>query len=147
MLMSLVPSPTFEVLHFLRHAAIHFAAQGLNLRDLCDWTLLVTHVPEADWDVVRTEIERFGMGTFVAALDGVTRARLGVASPLHLDISDDMVRRLEDDILRGRPNKEGYRTYFHSHWKRQMAFGDTPISLVCHKIISYLSHKTKHPAS
>ena len=116
-----------------------------NLPEYLDdaYVMITKHIGKAtgirDSVIINKDRDVYGLVYF---LDGE-----GVASPLHLDISDDMVRRLEDDILRGRPNKEGYRKYFHSHWKRQMAFGDTPISLVFHKIISYLSHKTKHPAS
>ncbi len=142
MLASQVSSPSFDVLHFLRHAAIHFAANGLNLRDLCDWALIVSNNTRVDWVAVKSVVERFGMSDFMATLDSVTHEKLGVASPMFSPTLFDptLSERLLEDILISRSQIDGLRQYLHSHWKHKLAFNDTPLSLLLHKTISHLSH-------
>jgi hypothetical protein len=141
MLASMEPSPTFDVLHFLRHAAIHFAAQSLNLRDLCDWVFLANGCNNVDWNRVETEVKRFGMSTFVATLDRITRSRLGTSSPLQGDCPDGLATQMENDIIYGGLPGGTIRQYIHNRWKRHLAFNDNEISLLTHKVISHLSHK------
>ncbi len=140
MLASLAPSPTFDVLHFLRHAAIHFAAKGLNLRDLCDWVMIVTNGKDIDWNTVEREINHFGMAPFVATLDEITRTRLGIASPLHFCAPADAADHLIHDIFYSKPHPTAVGQYFHSRWKRRLAFGDSLPSQFLHKTLSHLSH-------
>lgn len=135
-LASLGTSTTFDVLHFLRHAAIHFASQGLNMRDLCDWAFIVTGTSDVDWGMVKTTMERFGMSDFVATLDNVTHSRLGVASPLWKNCKTGFEEKFEEDMFRsshteGKPDRG---------WKRSLAFSDSSFSLLVHKVISHLSH-------
>lgn len=128
---------TFDVLHFLRHAAIHFADKGLKLRDLCDWIFLVERCGKVDWNKVRTEVKRFGMSDFVNTLDSTTHLRLGKASLLWDDNPTGMESRFEEDILLGGRAAKGYG---ENGWKRRLAFGDSAASLLIHKAISHLSH-------
>lgn len=140
MLASRVSSPTFDVLHFIRHAAIHFADNGLKLRDLCDWALLVSRDKDVDWNTVKSEVGRFGMNDFVATLDRVTYTWLGVASPLRLGAPNGAAERMVDDIFNSHSQKDGFQQYFQNHWKRKLAFGDSAASLLFHKAVSRLSH-------
>lgn len=140
MLLSVAPSATFDVLHFLRHAAIHFAAKGLNLRDLCDWVMIVATGKDIDWNTVEREISRFGMAPFVATLDEVTRTHLGIASPLHFCAPAGAVDRLVNDLFYGKPHSTAVEQYFHSRWKRRLAFGDSLPSQLFHKTLSHFSH-------
>ena len=135
-LASLGRSTTFDVLHFLRHAAIHFASQGLKMRDLCDWAFIATRASDVDWNMVKATMGRFGMSDFVATLDSVTHSRLGVASPLWDNCQTGFDEKLEEDMfhssLIGKKRNRG--------WKRSLTFNDTAISLLIHKAISHLSH-------
>lgn len=140
MLLSVAPSATFDVLHFLRHAAIHFAAKGLNLRDLCDWVMIVATGKDIDWNTVEREISRFGMATLVATLDEVTRTHLGIASPLHFCAPAGAADRLVNDLFYGKPHSTAVEQYFHSRWKRRLAFGDSLPSQLFHKTLSHFSH-------
>lgn len=140
MLIALVPSSTFDVLHFLRHAAIHFADRGLRLRDLSDWVQIISNSKGIDWNTVGAEVERFGMSSFVAALDSLTHSRLGIASPLKLSCPDGIANRMEIDIFQRHPQGELIQQYLSSRWKRHLAFGDSLTSQLIHKTLSRLSH-------
>ena len=136
MLESVAASTTFDVLHFLRHAAIHFASQGLKLRDLCDWVFLVAGAKDADWNKIRATVKRFGMSDFVATLDSLTHSRLGIASPLWDGNKTGYEEMLEGDMFLGNHadrKRDG-------GWKRSLAFSDSAFSLLIHKGISHLSH-------
>lgn len=143
MLASMGASQTFDVLHFLRHAAIHFAAQRLSLRDLCDWAFIVANGKEVDWRTVETEMKRFGMSMFAATLDGITHSRLGIASTMYKGTPSDYLIPMENDIFHGKQSDNTPSQYLHSRWKRRLAFGDSEPSLLLHKAISRLTHKTK----
>lgn len=135
-LASLGTSTTFDVLHFLRHAAIHFASQGLKMRDLCDWAFIVARASDVDWNMVKATMKSFGMSDFVATLDSVTHSRLGVASPLWDNCPTGFDKKLEKDMFQD-SHAGGKRD---SGWKRSLAFNDSSISLLIHKVISHLSH-------
>ena len=57
-----LPSPNLHALFLLRHAASHFAATDLILRQLLDWALYVKgYSSEIDWKWLEEIVERFGM--------------------------------------------------------------------------------------
>lgn len=140
MLVAMEPSPTFDVLHFLRHAAIHFAANGLKLRDLCDWAMLVSNGKDIKWEKVADVMKRFGMTRFVATIDDVTRTRLGIASPLQGIAPAGASQHMVNDIFSNKQHDGAVKQYFHTRWKRRLAFSDSLTSQLLHKITSHLSH-------
>lgn len=61
----ILPCDEFNILMYLRHASVHFLTEGLTLRHLCDWYMILYKAADAvDWDELRAvlsiqKLERF----------------------------------------------------------------------------------------
>lgn len=74
-----LPPPTFGALFLLRHAAGHFAACGIGLRHLVDWTLFVVRRHDRiDWTEVERTARETGMEPFFAGLQALCVDHLGL---------------------------------------------------------------------
>lgn len=74
-----LPSPTFQALFLLRHAAVHFAGCGIRLRHFVDWTLFVASCHDrVDWPLVEEAVRESGMGPFADAFRAICIDRLGL---------------------------------------------------------------------
>ena len=57
-----IPSPNLHALFLMKHITMHFAAEGITLRQLLDWAFFVEkHGYEVDWEYVDGVLEQFGM--------------------------------------------------------------------------------------
>lgn len=74
-----LPSPTFQALFLLRHAAVHFAGRGIALRHFADWTLFVAaHRDRIDWPLVEEAVRESGMHAFADAFRAICIDCLGL---------------------------------------------------------------------
>lgn len=93
------PSPAFDALFVLAHAANHFKTEGIVLRHVIDWALVVGA------NAYRLDAERlkhYGLWNFAAILNRIARQHLGFCRiPQELCVcSDDDYDRVLADILR-----------------------------------------------
>lgn len=73
-----LPSANFNALFLLRHALSHFAAIGLNLRQVLDWGFFTEkHSAEIDWKWLEGMLERFYMRDFYDCLCRICVEDLG----------------------------------------------------------------------
>ena len=73
-----LPSADFNALFVIRHIAAHFAAEGMNLRQLLDWALFVRGASaEVDWKAAWECYRRWNMHRFVLCIDEIAVRRLG----------------------------------------------------------------------
>lgn len=155
LLQPLIPSPTFEVLFLLRHAACHFAASRITLRDLIDWALTCrTLNNQVDWELVKESIEKYGMTDFASALCIIVEKRLGVQCTLMFP-QTDYVEQVERDIVYGNPQSAErdqedigrlvwkLRRYRANRWKQRLVFNDSAFNL----FLSSLTTHTRNPHS
>lgn len=137
LLKRMAPTPTFEVLFFLRHAAGHFAASRITLRDLVDWHLLSSaHRSDADWDVVAKAAKDSGMEGFVGVLNAIAALRFGNENPLPRSTDAALIERVERDTVYGslEEHKEEnlgrllwkLRRYRANRWKHRLAYSHDP---------------------
>lgn len=75
------PSPNMNALFLLRHSMAHFAAQGINLRQLLDWGVFVEkrHC-EIDWEWLEGVLDEYGMKNLYDIFNGICIEDLGFAS-------------------------------------------------------------------
>ncbi len=77
------PSPEFNVLFMLEHAAFHLPDVGLGLRHLCDWARqLWFYRDKIDRDRVAGVIRRYGFGRVANAFGLICVQRLGMPEEL-----------------------------------------------------------------
>ena len=92
------PPATFQALFLLRHAAGHFAACGIGVRHLVDWTLFVTHHHERiDWSIVERAVRESGMEPFANCFRALCIEYLGLDESWMPPIGRN--RTLEDRVL------------------------------------------------
>ena len=57
-----LPSPNLHALFLLKHLMMHFASEGIMLRQVVDWGFFVEkHGKEVDWNYVLEVLDQFGM--------------------------------------------------------------------------------------
>jgi len=73
-----LPSPNLHALFLLKHLMMHFAAEGIMLRQVVDWGFFVeNHSKEIDWDYVVDVLNRFGMFQMFNVINAICVGDLG----------------------------------------------------------------------
>lgn len=101
-----LPSPDFNALFLLRHAAAHFAAAEIGLRHLVDWVVFVrSYGAQVNWERLNEQARAVNMHRFLAILNrqcvdhlGLERATLP-ASWLLAEPDDRLTARVLAEIL------------------------------------------------
>lgn len=76
-----IPSAEFNAIFVLYHAAIHFAATEISLRNVLDWGLFVErHYEEVDWDRHWKFCEAMNMHKFLLAMNDICVKHFGFPS-------------------------------------------------------------------
>lgn len=154
------PSPQFNALFLTVHAWGHFLSEGLTLRHLCDWALLLHAAGgRIDWNRFRESSVRRDRGMYAFAESTVRLAHLflGVAVPQGLEIDTTLSERderlLHDTLFDRNPvfNSEGTNwqkrsriigNMLHTRWKHKYFSDLSPLGEVLQKVGAYLFERT-----
>ena len=134
-----VPSPNMNALFLLRHSMAHFAAQGINLRQLLDWGFFVEkHHSEIDWDWLEGELDCFGMKPLYHIFNAICIDDLGYDASFFNGIQYDPVKkeRVLNEILTPEFPKVmpkntinrmvyKYRRWNGNAWKQELCFKES----------------------
>jgi hypothetical protein len=97
-----VPSPNMNALFLLRHAMAHFAAQGINLRQLLDWAFFAQkHSEEIDWKWLEDELKHYGMLPLYSIFNAICVEDLGFEARIFHGVQFDstLKERVLNEIL------------------------------------------------
>lgn len=153
------PSPDLNALFIARHCAIHFAAEGMNLRQLLDWALFVSnHHQKVDWDMFWTSTQQMGMVKFVLCMNEIAVSRLGFkredfhqpdSITKEFKVDNKLVDCVLNDILN--PEKDvthgknpinyiwaRFKLWWHNRWKHRIVYSDSLLSTFIAQIKSHL---------
>ena len=73
-----LPSPNLHALFLLKHLMMHFASEGIMLRQVVDWGFFVEkHGKDIDWDYVQDVLDRFGMHQMFNIINAICVGDLG----------------------------------------------------------------------
>ncbi len=106
------PSPMFNALFLTHHAQSHFLSEGIALRHLCDWAMLIRiQSDNIDWAKFKNYCEEYGMNLFAESMTRLSERYLGIKIPISYDISQDEERDryLLNEIINGishKPSKD-----------------------------------------
>ncbi len=76
------PSPMFNALFLTHHAQRHFLTEGIALRHICDWAMLLhRRGNEIDWQAFAKVCDEQGMRQFADSMTRLSHNLLGVAVP------------------------------------------------------------------
>ena len=73
-----LPSANLSALYLQKHLMMHFAAEGITLRQLMDWDFFVEkHSDEINWDWLERTLEEYGMKKLYDVLNAICVGDLG----------------------------------------------------------------------
>lgn len=148
-----VPSDMFNAVYILAHAQEHFFEDGIVLKHICDWAMVLkTYANKVDWDEWKHVCKEYGMLSFGYAMSRLAYRVCGVNVPFDCPKDDESDRRLLDDTLYRKVCNNGKRSdmqvrinlvmnMFRNSWKYRM-FSDTNFLMFCgRRVCGYLFDK------
>lgn len=136
----LLPSPMFNALFLMRHMALHYAAERVSVRHLCDWKQFVeAESNNIDWGRVQAIYKQFNMNRFADAISAICVDHLGMDAGLVPNIERDanLEERILNDILYAEFDEEKpkgglfrivwwkTRRYFANSWKHKLIYNES----------------------
>ncbi len=149
----LLPSAMFNVLFLMRHMAMHYAAERISIRHLCDWMQFIkAETPNIDWQRVIDIYKEFNMKRFADAITGICIAKLGMEEGLVPDVCSDveLEERIFNDILNPEFNEDKptsglfrivwwkTRRYFSNSWKHKLIYKESVLRTFFQSSYSHL---------
>ena len=93
-------SPFFDAVYVLAHAQEHFLNEGIVLRHICDWAMVLNaHADKVNWDEWKRVCSEYGMLSFGYAMSRLAQRICGVAIPFDYPTDEEVDRRLLDNTL------------------------------------------------
>lgn len=134
-----LPSANLHALFLLKHMMIHFAAEGVSLRQLLDWGFFMqAHHTEMDWPWYFEKLEQFGMTTMFNIFNAICVENLGFdAAVFHqVQFSPFLKDRVLKEILEPEYGEElpkrliprlvfKYRRWKGSAWKHELCYKES----------------------
>lgn len=132
-----LPSPDFNALFLLRHAAAHFAAAEIGLRHVLDWTLFLHHYSDrVNWTALEQFACQMNMHRFLHVLNAIAVDALGLDARKLPDFERDeaLERRVLQEILQAEfaeqlPKRGAvkilsfkFRRWWANRWKHRMVY-------------------------
>jgi hypothetical protein len=105
-----IPSLSFSLLHLHQHAVRHFLGQGIVLRQLCDWALLLDQCRDnSDYQGFYETIKRFDLQHYAKIFNYIAVEYLGLPENNQFTVSQDYksVQKVYSDII----NQERIHSY------------------------------------
>lgn len=146
-------APFFDAVYVLAHAQEHFLNEGIVLRHICDWAMVLkAHADKVDWNEWKRVCSEYGMLSFGYAMSRLAHSICGIAIPFECPKDDEADRRLLDDTLyrKTKANKKQskmqvriglVKNMFANSWKYRM-FSDTNFLAFCgRRVWGYLFDK------
>ena len=134
-----LPSPNLHALFLLKHTMMHFAAEGITLRQLIDWAFFVkAHGKDVDWPWLEGVLDDFGMRRLYDVFNAICVEDLGFEVRLFTRVQFEPVLkdRVLNEILNpefsGELPKSVFRRVFYklrrwrgSAWKHELCYKDS----------------------
>lgn len=149
----LLPSPMFNALFLMRHMALHYAAERVSVRHLCDWKQFVeAEGNNIDWQLVQTIYKQFNMNRFADAISAICIDHLGLDARLvpNIERNAKLEERVLNDILYAefdeeKPNGGLFRIvwwktrrFFANSWKHKLIYNESVLRTFIQSSYSHL---------
>ena len=150
------PPADFNALFLLRHAAVHFASEGIVLRHFCDWALFWQKCgQEVDVVAFIKVLEETGLLQFARVFTALAFDVTGIdacRSPVPPCEDKLLYRRMQEEVLnivgQDKPNGKSafivflfkVRRFFSSRWKHKLVYGHTFARRMGYSVVEHLKH-------
>lgn len=134
-----LPSANLHALFLLKHTMMHFAAEGISLRQLLDWGFFMkAHHQEIDWPWFFEKLEQFGMTAMFNIFNAICVENLGFeAAVFHqVQFNPFLKDRVLKEILEPEYGEElpkklvarlvfKFRRWKGSAWKHELCYKES----------------------
>lgn len=136
------PSDMFNAVYILAHAQEHFLEEGIVLKHICDWAMVLkAYAHVVDWSEWKRVCSIYGLLTFGYAMSRLANKICGVIVPFDCPKDEEAERRLLDDTLYREVGDNALRSnlrvrihltkkMFCNSWKYRL-FSDTNSLMFC----------------
>ncbi|MBQ6085474.1 MAG: nucleotidyltransferase family protein [Bacteroidaceae bacterium] len=147
-----LPSPNLNGLFLLRHAALHFAAEGISLRHVLDWAFFVEkHGTQVDWSWLVERARHYNMHRFLSCIDRISVEQFGFSPSIFpvLETDTELTERVLGDIIQyhgmtvDQPFLDKMKRWASRSWQYNICFSDSRLSYLLTSIWGYYSGKNK----
>ena len=148
-----VPTEIFNTVYILAHAQEHFFEEGITMKHVCDWAMVLnTYANKLDWELWKNISKDFGMLSFGYAMSRLANKICGVKIPFECEWDDEADSQLLADILyrkiSGNVRHSDWqvridlvKNIFKNRWKYRM-FSNTNFLMFCgRRVCGYLFDK------
>jgi len=147
----LLPSPDFNTLFLLRHAAAHFAGSEISLRQVVDWGLfLQRYHGQVDWDTQIPFVKEMNMHHFLGAINYICYHYLGFNKEIFDSCIDESYgERVFEDLfnpMHQQSKVKGtvkyiysrFRYWWSNRWKHRIVYSDSLLTTFLAQFFAHL---------
>ena len=134
-----LPSPNLHALFLLKHIMMHFASEGIMLRQVLDWGFFVEkHGKDVDWKMVLEVLDRFGMRQMFNIINAICVGDLGFNAGIFPEVQFEpgLKDRVMNEILapafsttppRGLLSRVAFkiRRWKANEWKHELCYKES----------------------
>ena len=134
-----LPSPNLHALFLLKHLMMHFASEGIMLRQVVDWGFFVEkHGKDVDWNYVLDVLDQFGMRRMFNIINAICVGDLGFDARIFPEVQFDptLKDRVVNEILAPKYSSSVPKNIFSrvtfkirrwrdNEWKHQLCYKDS----------------------
>lgn len=147
------PSALFNAVYILAHAQEHFFEEGITLKHICDWGMLIkSYADNVDWNEWQYVCKENGLLLFGYAMSRLANKICGVGIPFECERDEETDRQLLNDILYRKPNSNTERSdwqvrtdlvinIFKNRWKYRMFSKTNFLMFLGQRVWGYLFDK------
>ena len=147
-----LPSPNLHALFLLKHIMMHFAAEGVMLRQVLDWGFHVrAHTKEIDWDWLEGILKQYGMLEMYNVLNAICVEDFGFGANIfhQVQFNPGIKNRVLNEIITPQYGSElpnvflnrfvfKIRRWTGSSWKHRLCYKDSMWSAFWSGVWSHL---------
>ena len=150
------PPADFNALFLLRHAAVHFASEGIVLRHFCDWALFWQKCGQkVDVGAFMNTLEGTGLLEFARVFTALAFDVTGIdpcCCPVPPGENKQLYRHMQNEVLsvvvQNKPiGKSAFtvflfkaRRFFSSRWKHKLVYRSAFVSRIGYSVAEHLKH-------
>lgn len=143
-----LPSDKLNALFLLRHAAGHFASEGITIRNVLDWGMFVSKVNDMDWEWLWQIAHEYNMHRFLMCMNSICVEELGMDSSKFMQRYEDKMlkERVLTELMQGVdlvPEASVWtrtKRWWQHRWKHEICYSDSMLSSFVYSVKSNVMH-------
>lgn len=143
-----LPSDKLNALFLLRHAAGHFASEGITIRNVLDWGMFVRNINGIDWEWLWQIAHEYNMHRFLMCMNSICMEELGMDHSKFTQRYEDKVlkERVLTELMQGKdlvPRASVWtriNRWWKHRWKHEICYSDSMLSSFVYSVKANMMH-------